>query len=160
MEEENLPLATLPPGLEQAEAEFVYNVEILDLPVKKAAQLADLPYSRVHQAHIVQARELVRTELRGNLQVTKEDATFGLKEAINRAKLLGEPMTEIAGWDRLVKLHGLDAPQRVDININASIEVAKSQVKTMTDAELVQSLGAGGVIDAEFYEIGKDGQEA
>lgn len=159
MDAESTPLATLPPGLEQAEAEFVYNVEVLDLPVKKAAQLAELPYSRVHQPHIVQARELVRRELRGNLNVTKEDATFGYKEAIHRAKILGEPMTEIAGWDRLVKLHGLEAPQRVDINITASIAVATQQVKSMSDADLVKSLGAAGVIDAEFYEVGR-GKEA
>ena len=155
---DDLPLATLPPGLEQAEAEFVYNVEVLDLPANKAAQLSGLPYSAVHRPHVIQARELVRKDLRGNLQVTKEDATFGLKDAIHRAKLLAEPMTEIAGWDRLIKLHGLDAPQRVDINITASIEVAQRQVRTMSDAELVKSLGANSVIDAEFYEVGH-GQE-
>ncbi len=152
-----LPVASLPPGLEQEEAEFVYNVEVLDLPVKKAAQLAGLAFSAAHKPHIAQARELVRREIRGNLQVTKEDATFGLKEAINRARLFADPMTEIAGWDRLIKLHGLDAPQKIDININASIEVAQRQVRGMTDAELVKSLGAGAVIDAEFYVV-PDGQ--
>lgn len=152
-----LPIANLPPGLEQEEAEFIYNVEVLDLPTKKAAQLAGLPYGRTQQPHIAQARELVRREIRGNLNVTKEDATFGLKEAIGRARALAEPMTEIAGWDRLIKLHGLDAPQRVDINITASIEVAQRQVRGMTDAELVKSLGAGAVIDAEFYQV-PDGQ--
>lgn len=154
-----LPLASLPPGLEQAEAEFVYNVEILGLPLKKAVQLAGIPYGRVHQPHVVQARELVRQELRGNLNVTKADATFGLKEAIGRAQIMAEPMTEIAGWDRLIKLHGLDVPQRIDININASVQVAQSQVRAMSDADLVKSLGASGVIDAEFYEVG-NGQKA
>lgn len=151
--EDSLPIANLPAGLEQAEAEFVYNVEVLDLPLKKAAQLAGLPLGQTGKPHIAQAREMVRRELRGNLQVTKEDATHGLKEAIRRAVLLGEPMTEIAGWDRLIRLHGLNEPERIDINLKASIEVAQKHVRHMSDADLVRALGAGGVIDAEFYEV-------
>lgn len=149
------PVASLPPGLTQEEAEFVYNVEILNLPLRKAASLANFPLGHVGASHIVQARELVRVELRGNLNVTKEDATYGIKEAIHRAQLLAEPMTEIAGWDRLIKLHGLDTPARVDINFNATIDVLRSQVRSLSDAELVKALGAGEIIDVEFYERGK-----
>ncbi len=152
-EQDLLPLANIPPGLKQEEAEYVYNIEVLGLPMKKSAQLAGLPLGSATKPHIMQARELVRTELRGNLQVTKEDATHGIKEAINRAKLLAEPMTEIAGWDRLIKLHGLDSPQRIDVNLNASIEVLQQHVRGMSDVELIKALGAGGVIDAEFYEV-------
>lgn len=150
-------LACLPPGLTNEEAEFVYNVEILDLPTKKAAQLAGLPYKSTGTPLIKQARELVRGELRGNLQVTKEDATFGLKEAINRARLFGEPMTEIAGWDRLIKLHGLDEPQKININLTASLDALKAQVRGMSDKDLLALAGGSEVIDAEFYEV-RDGQ--
>lgn len=144
----------LPTGsLTDEEANFVYNVEVLDLPTKKAARLAGLPFSAVTKHHIVQARELVRDQIRGDLSVTKADATFGYKEAINRAKLLGEPMTEIAGWDRLVKLHGLDAPLRVDINLRASLDVVATQVRSMSDEELIRALGADKVIDADFREV-------
>lgn len=140
-------------GLTDDEANFVYNVEVLDLPVKKAAQLAGVPASKAVAPHIVQAREIVRNKLRGDLSVTKEDATYGIKEAINRAKIIGDPMVEIAGWDRLIKLHGLDAPQKVDINIKASIDVLSKQVRSMSDSELVKALGVDSIIDAEFYEV-------
>lgn len=148
-------LATIIPtgGLTDAEANFIYNVEVLDLPTKKAAQLAGLPYSATTKAHIVQSRELLRIQLRGDLNVTKADATYGIKEAINRARLLGEPMVEIAGWDRLIKLHGLDAPQRVDINIKASLDVVSKQVRSMSDDELIRALGADRIIDADFNEV-------
>lgn len=152
-----LPIARLPDGLTQEEAEFVYNHEVLGLPLKKAANLAGLGLGMVSKPHVLQAREMVRAELRGNLQVTKEDATYGIKDAIGRARLLSEPMTEIAGWDRLIKLHGLDSPQRIDINLNASIEVLQGHVRGMSDAELVKMLGAGGVVDGEFYEV-KNGE--
>ena len=144
-------LSCLPPGLTQEEAEFVYNTEVLGMPVRAAARAAGTTMGVAVKPHIQQARELVKREVRGNLNVTKEDATFGLKEAIYRAQLIGEPMTEIAGWDRLIKLHGLDAPQQVDINVKASIEVVKQQVRGLSDEELVARLGAGDIIDGEFY---------
>jgi hypothetical protein len=143
----------IPAGLTDDEASFVYNVEVLELPARKAAELAGMPFSKANKPHIIQAREIAKRELRGNLQVTKEDVTFGIKDAIGRARLLAEPMTEIVGWEKLAKLHGLDAPQRVDININATIDVIQQQLKTLSDAELVKRMGAGDIIDGDFYDV-------
>lgn len=153
MTDSNTPLAVLPPGLTNEEAEFIFNVEVLDLPTKKAAQLAGLPYAATQGAHIKQARELVRADMRGNLNVTREDVTFGLKEAISRARMLSEPMTEIAGWDRLMKLHGLDAPQKLDINLTSSVEALRGVARNMSDADLARLVGTSDVIDAVFYEV-------
>jgi hypothetical protein len=148
-------LSCLPPGLTPEESDFVYHVEVLGLPPKKAAQLTKYTGSVV-APHIMQARELVKTQLRGSMVVTREDATAGLRDAIDRAKLMGEPMTEIAGWDRLIKLHGLDQPQKVDVNIHSTVEVLTKHVRTLSDEELVKALGAGAVIDGDFYEVAKD----
>ncbi len=158
-EESALALAGLiPSGLNNSEAEFVYSVEVLGLPVRKAASMAGLPISNACKPHVVQAREVLKRELRGAMQLTKEDISYGMQEAIKRAQLLGEPMTEIIGWEKLAKLHGFDAPQKVDINIQASVEVLQTNVRSMPDAELVKRLGAGSIIDGEFYEIDKDQQ--
>lgn len=145
----------LPPGLTQGEMEFVYNIEVLGLPPKKAASLAGVPYGLVCKPHIVQARELVKRELRGAMAITKEDVVFGMRDAIDRARILAEPMTEIVGWEKIAKLLGYDTPQKVDINITASLDVLKNQVKSLPDAELAKLVGAGGIIDAEFYEVQK-----
>lgn len=153
-----MALAGLPAisSLSQEEAEFVYNVEYLGLPVKKALSLSGMPPSMVARPHIIQAREMVKRELRGALQITKEDVVHGMHEAIGRAKLLAEPATEIIGWEKIAKLLGYDAPQRIDVNVTASIEVLKGHVKTLSDAELARLAGASGVIDADFYEVGRD----
>ena len=144
-------LLGLPAGFTNEEVNFVYNAEVLGLPTRKAASLAGLDYRQTNSAHLMQARESVRNEMRGNLQVTKEDVTHGLKEAIDQARTLADPMAQIAGWGALTKLHGLDAPTRIDVNLNASVEVLTTQVRQLSDADLVKSLGAGRVIDAEFY---------
>lgn len=149
---EQLPIA-LPAGLTQEEAEFVYNLEVLGLPVKKAASLAGVSYGLVTKAHITQARELLKRELRGALAISKDDVVFGIREAVDRARLMGEPMTEIVGWEKIAKLLGYDAPQKVDINITASIDVLKAHARSMSDGELAKLAGAGGIIDADFYEV-------
>src|ERR1035437_1059868 len=69
---------TLPVScLTSEEANFVYNVEILGLPAKKAADLAGMLYSRMSEGHVIQARELTKRESRGAMALTKEEVVFG-----------------------------------------------------------------------------------
>lgn len=137
--------------LTNEEAQFVYNVEVLGLPTKKAADLAGLSYKVALQPHIVQAREATKREIRGNVALTKEDVVFGVQDAIGRAKILAEPATEIRGWEVISKMLGFDAPARIDINMRESITVVQQQMRSTPTDELVKMLGAGNVIDADFY---------
>ena len=139
-------------NLTDDEANFVYNVEVLGLPAKKAAQLAGMRATKIPAPHIQQARELLKRELRGALQITREDVAHGYQEAIHMARIQSDALTMIIGWEKTAKLLGLDAPARVDVNVRTSMDVAKELVRGMTDAELIQQLGAEAVIDGEFYE--------
>jgi hypothetical protein len=140
-------------GLTQDEALFVYNVECLQLPVKKAAQLAEMSLTKINKPHIMQARELAKRELRGNVNFTKEDVIHGIHDAVGRARILAEPMTEIIGWEKIAKLLGYDQPTKIDINISQSVEALQKNIRGFDDATLVKALGADSIIDAEFYEI-------
>ena len=144
----------LPAGLNDEEANFVYNVEVLGLPMRKAASMAGMPVSRAVKPHIVQARELVKRELRGNLGFTKEDIVAGYQDAIGMARMVADPVAMIAGWKETAKILGLDAPSRIDINLQASVEVQQATIRTMSTDDLLKRLGAGDVIDAEFHEVG------
>jgi hypothetical protein len=142
--------------LTQAESQYVYNVEVLGLPFKKAASMAGLTIGMTTKPHVMQARETVRRELRGQMAITKEDVLYGIKEAIDRAKIIAEPSTEIAGWKQISLMLGYDSPARLDINMRESIHVVQTHVRGMSDAALVDMLGAGNVIDGEFYEKPKE----
>lgn len=144
----------LPAGLTDEEANFVYNVEVLGLPMRKAASMAGMPVSRAVKPHVVQAREVVKRELRGNLGFTKEDIVAGYQEAISMGRLVADPMAMLAGWKETAKILGLDAPARVDINLQASIEVQQASIRNLSTDELLKRLGAGDVIDVEFHDIG------
>lgn len=141
----------LPSHLTNEEAQFVYNVEVLGLPARKAADMAGMPAAKMSAPHILQARELAKRDLRGSVALTKEDVVHGMHEAIGRAKILAEPMTEIIGWEKIAKLLGYDTPQKIDVNIHASLEVLQSHVRGMSDEELAKLLGANSVIDGDFY---------
>ena len=148
--------ASLATGLTQEECEFVYNVEVLGLPTKKAASMAGVPFSRCYEPHIRQACEVVKREMLGRLP-TKEDLVHMAMGAIDRARMLGDPLTELTGIEKVHKMLGFDAPQKVDINFNASVEVLQSNVRTLPTAALIQAVpGAAEIIDADFYEIGQE----
>jgi len=139
--------------LTSAEQNFVYNLETLGLPIRKAAELSGVMPALASAPHIMQARAVMKNALASSLQVTRNDVITGIVDAIGRAKMLSEPMTEIVGWREISKIMGFDAPKKIDLNVTASIEVIQKQVKTMSDAELVRLLGAGDIIDGDFYEI-------
>lgn len=147
------PVLNASAHLTNEEAQFIYNIEILGLPAKKAADMAGMSYGKMSAPHIIQARELAKREMRGTMQITKEDVVFGVHDAIGRAKIIAEPATEIRGWEVISKLLGYDAPQKVDINIRESIHVAQQHVKSLPDHELIKMLGAGNVIDCDFYVV-------
>lgn len=146
----------LPTGLTDEEANFVYNIEVLGMPARAAAKMAGMPFSRAIKPHIVQARDLVKRELRGNLGFTREDVVAGYQDAISIARMQGDAVPMIAGWKETAKILGLDAPQRIDINLQASIEVQQAQIRTLPTEDLLKRLGAGDIIDAEFYESGSE----
>ena len=143
-------------GLTAEEAQFVYGVEVVGLPVRVAAKQAGLALTAVSKPHLQQARELLKREVRGNLNVTKEDVTFMLKEAYDMGRIIAEPMSMISAANSLSKLHGLDAPQKIDVNVTASLEVLRANVQHMPDSDLVALVGANNVIDADFYPVERD----
>lgn len=148
----------LPAGMTVEEVNFVYNAEVLGLPARKAASMAGMPVGRIVAPHIIQAREHVKRELNGAMAITKEDIIRRMDEAVHRAQLLSEPMTEIIGLEKMAKLMGYDAPKKLDINLQTSIEVLRENVKSMDDAALARLVGAGDIIDGEFYEHGQEGR--
>lgn len=148
----------LPAGLTNEESEFIYNAEILGMPARVAAKRAGLPSAKIVAPHIVQSRDIVRRAVRSTLNISKQDIVNGYQEAVWMAKQQGDALTMMIGWEKTAKILGLEQPTRVDINIHASVEVLQRNARDLSDNELIESLGAGNVIDAEFYEVKPNGE--
>lgn len=147
------------PALSEQEQQFVYNIEVLGLSVKRAAELAGIsdPYGASNRREIADARARLRAEVQKRAEITKEDVVHGIKDAIDQAKVLSDPTAQIIGWREIAKMLGYDAPREVKITISADIRGMRKQIAQLDDAALVQMLDATDVIDADFYEVRGDG---
>jgi phage terminase small subunit len=142
-------------ALTPQEEKFLHHLEVLGVPQTRAAELSGIsnPATVLQRPDVAIRRQQMRDAVRARVQITKDDVISGLKEAIDHAKLTDEPMAQIAGWREIAKMLGYDAPKQVNVTITGDVKQVRKQISTLTDAELLESLGAEDVIDADFYEI-------
>ncbi len=142
-------------SLTQEEEKFLYNLEVLGLPQQRAADMAGVgnPSALLKKPEVANARETLRAATRARVNITKDDVIRGYLDAVQDAKLLGDPMAQIAGWREISKSLGYDAPREVKITINGTAKEVRKQVAQLTDNDLVDLLGADSVIDGDFYVV-------
>lgn len=147
-------LAAIQP-LTESEEQFVYNLEVLGLTQQRAAQLAGVasPQEVLKRQDIVLARAKLRESVRARAAITKDDVVRGIKDAVDQAVLIADPMAQIAGWREIAKMLGYDAPREVHVTISSDVNQRRRQIAQLTDDALVEMLDASDVIDADFHEV-------
>ena len=147
--------------LTEEERQFLRNIEVMGLPVSRAAEIAGVasPQLTLQKPDAIDLRAKLRDATRQRVNITKDDCINGIREAIDHAKLTDEPMAQIAGWREISKMLGYDAPKQVNITISGNIRDLRKQVAALTDEDLVEALGADDVIDADFYPVKRLGND-
>lgn len=137
--------------INDVEREFLYHVEVLGFTVARAADAVGLrsPAAALQRPEIIEAREALRRAVQQRTTITKEDVVAGYMDAIHIARLIADPKAMIGGWGAIATTLGLNAPTKVDVNVN----VSNDELRNMKDSELVKLLEADNVIDADFYEV-------
>lgn len=145
-------------GLTEQEQMFLYQLEVVGLPVVRAGEIAGVssPYSWLKKPHIVAAREQYRAAVRGRTDFSRDDIVAGIKEAIDQGKMLGDPMAQIAGWREIAKLKGFDKTPNININLTGTEEQIIKQVRAMPTSELLRISGGESALDADFYRVSND----
>ena len=78
----------------------------------------------------------------------------GFLEAIEQAKMLAEPMTQIAGWRELAKMCGYYAPEVKTLNVNVTSQRLLTQLETLSDKDLLEMIEQDAeVIEGEAREL-------
>lgn len=151
MADTKLVIATLT----EEEKNFVHYLEVMGLPVTRAGELAGItsPGYVAKKPAVIEAREALREIVHARVDITKEDVLEGFKDAIGQAKLLADPMSQIAGWREIGKMMGFDAPREVNIKISADVRTMRRQIQQLADEDLVEMLKADNVVDADFYDV-------
>ena len=138
---------------------FVYQMEVIGLPANRAAEVAGVasPYALLKRPHIIAAREQARLAVRGRTNFTREDVVAGLKEAIDQAKILADPMAQIAGWREMAKILGFDKTPNVHLHMTGTIDNVRKQIAGMSTKELMRQMEDPTILDGDFYKV--DDQE-
>ena len=113
-------------------------------PAKAVAELAE--NQGITQA-IAYFREMARSQAvaAGAIEFTKDDATALYMEAHAKSATATE---EIKAVDSLVKLHGLLAPDKVEVTITR-----RDQLESLSDEKLLEMSGHDLALDPSQYEV-------
>ena len=126
------------------------------LPLHRAAKEAQMCYktslTRVKEPHIQEAVASRRTQLRHQYRLSRERCVEGILDAIQQAKLLSDPATQINGWREIARMLGHYEPEKKVIELSDQREEALKQLETLAVDELLE-LAGDNVIDGQFKLI-------
>jgi len=132
----------------------------MGMNIKEAAAYAGLSPVSVSNIlkdeRVVAYIEKVRKQHAERFEVKRENVIEGVLDAIERAKMLGEPATEIRGWESIAKLQGLNAPERVVHELPEDVRELTATIKSMNSADVMRLAGQKNIIELtedDFEEV-------
>lgn len=145
-------------GLDEQERALLYNTEVLRVSVRRAGEMAGVPNPNavLARAHVLTAREKMRQVLIERVNITREDVVRGLKDAVDQAVILADPMAQIAGWREIAKILGYDKTPNVNLHIQGNLDQIRHQLRGLSTADLLREAGQTDVIDADFYKVSNE----
>jgi phage terminase small subunit len=103
---------------------------------------------------VVKAVEFLRKKSEQSILTSRKKVLEGFLEAIEQAKMMSEPMTQIAGWREIGKLCGYYAPEVKQLNVTVGAKRVVSQLEVMSDQALLELIEKDSeVIEGEAIEV-------
>lgn len=130
-------------------------------PAAQAAGWADPKTALWRLEH----RPLVQQELgkiyaaaRRKANITRDQVLQGFKDAIDDAKLAGDPATQIKGWTEIGKMCGFYAPEEKKVTVDIQATELAKQIDSLSTEELLRLAKQDSleVIEAEFEIVRED----
>ncbi len=88
----------------------------------------------------IEARQALDSQA---LQIERQDAVKGLLEAVEQARVLGDPGAMISGWTAIGRMLGFFAPQQHVVVASAAVGAEVARLEELSDAELLKLAGCG-----------------
>lgn len=93
-------------------------------------------------------------------QMTKKKVIDGFLEAIDMARIKGDPMSMISGWREIGKMCGFYEPSKTQIEISMNGQLLLHKLNTMSDEELLKlAEGDQTVLEGEFKVLEDETQD-
>jgi hypothetical protein len=94
-------------------------------------------------------------------QMTRKKVMDGFTDAIEMARIQGEPATMVAGWREIARMCGYFAPEEKNINVNITAKRAVDKLETLSDDELLEMIEKdNALIEGECTEVLEAAQDA
>lgn len=126
-------------------------VGALGMTYREAAAHVNMPLSTVKS---LMARDDVKAYMQQmqsaaakKVDVTRERVMEGMLEAIEHARLVGEPGTEIRGWEALAKMQGYNAPEKHIHDLPEDTKELLESLRSVNDRELAEMAGATNLLE-------------
>lgn len=147
-------------ALTEEQTKFLYFLDVVGVAVARACDLSGVsPYDAnkmLQDPDVAHARNVQKELTRHKTGFTREDVTEGIHDAVQQAKLLADPMSQIRGWTEIARINGLDAPKKVEIEItNVDANSPAEQLKYLSTEALAALVDEDRVIDVDFYRVAK-----
>ena len=89
----------------------------------------------------MEALAQVYREAREKAKVTRDEVLEGFKDAIQDAKLLGDPNAQIKGWTEIGKMCGFYAPEKHEVRLSAGGKALEDQLSGLSTEQLLELAG-------------------
>jgi hypothetical protein len=88
----------------------------------------------------VNAIQHLQKRYEASIVASRKQVLEGFLEAIEQAKLMSEPATQIAGWREIGRMCGYYAPEVKEVNVNVTAKRVIGQLETLSDEALLEMI--------------------
>jgi len=127
---------------------------------KEAAEHTGLSCSAIRslmsQPKVKQYVAEIQEEHAQKLNVSREQVIEGMLQAIQDARMLGEPASQIRGWEQIAKMQGYYAPERRVLELPDDAREFIDAMQSLDTAEVARIAGQNNLIeltDDDWQEV-------
>lgn len=126
-------------------------VAVMGMSIKEAAAHCGLTASAVStlmaRPEVKEYVARLQQEQADRLNVSREEVMQGMLDAIKDARMLGEPASQIRGWEQIAKMQGYYAPERRVIELPDNARDFIEAVQSLDTAEIAKLAGQSSLIE-------------
>lgn len=137
------------------------------MPQTQAARAAGYENPNVEASRLLktpkinEAVQVLNRKYEKASQMTRKKVMDGMLEAIDMARLQGDPNVMVSGWREIGRMCGYYAAEKKIIDVNITAKRAVDKLEMLTDAELLEMIEQDSeAIEGEFTEIMETTQQA
>ena len=137
-------------------------VAVMGMTHREAAAYTQLPLTTIGS---IMGRDDVKQYVKNmqaanakKVNVTREQVLEGMLEAIEHAKMVGEPGTEIRGWEAISKMQGYNAPEKHVHDLPDDTKKLLEELRRTDDSRLAELAGSQNLLEltADDYKVSNE----